>query len=178
MRRVWILFTISFAALLLSACGGAATPEPLVMTIEMSEYAFSPEQIEVQVGQEVTFNLVNVGDLEHEIMFGRDVMIVDGRPAGYSVDMFEMADVEPMVEMQEGMEMEDDHESDEGDHAEDDHSEDGHEGFMVLLPAGDETATLSFTVTEDMVGEWEIGCFELDGVHYDAGMVGTLIVTE
>lgn len=171
MRRVWILFTVSFAALLLSACGGAATPEPLVMTIEMSEYAFSPEQIEVQVGQDVTLNLVNVGELEHEIMFGRDVMQVDGRPAGYMVDMFEMADVEPMVEMQEGMEMGDEHEEDEAEHDEDDHA-----GFMVFLPAGNDTATLSFTVTEDMVGEWEIGCFELEGVHYDAGMRGTLIV--
>jgi hypothetical protein len=29
-----------------------------------------------------------------------------------------------------------------------------------------------------MLGEWEMGCFELDGVHYDQGMVGTFIVTE
>jgi uncharacterized cupredoxin-like copper-binding protein len=27
-----------------------------------------------------------------------------------------------------------------------------------------------------MVGEWEMGCFEQDGVHYDAGMKGTLVV--
>jgi hypothetical protein len=27
-----------------------------------------------------------------------------------------------------------------------------------------------------MVGEWEIGCFSLDGVHYTSGMKGTIIV--
>lgn len=35
---------------------------------------------------------------------------------------------------------------------------------------------ISDTVTEDMIGEWEVGCFLQDGVHYDAGMHGTLIV--
>jgi uncharacterized cupredoxin-like copper-binding protein len=28
-----------------------------------------------------------------------------------------------------------------------------------------------------MVGEWEIGCFSQDGVHYDAGMKGTFVVS-
>jgi uncharacterized cupredoxin-like copper-binding protein len=27
-----------------------------------------------------------------------------------------------------------------------------------------------------MVGEWEIGCFEQEGVHYDAGMHGPLTI--
>jgi hypothetical protein len=28
-------------------------------------------------------------------------------------------------------------------------------------------------VTEEMIGEWEMGCFSLDGVHYTSGMVGS-----
>jgi hypothetical protein len=36
---------------------------------------------------------------------------------------------------------------------------------------------VTFTVTEEMVGEWEIGCFLLEGVHYDSGMVGKFIVS-
>jgi len=156
----------------LAACGGAATPEPVNLTIELSEYAFSPNQIELQVGQEVTFNIVNVGQLDHEIMFGREVMMMDDRPNGYSTDMFESAGVEPMVMMEESeMTMDEDHEE-----GEDDHGEMGHEGFMVFLPPGNDKASMTFTVTDDMVGEWEIGCFELDGVHYDAGMKGTLVV--
>jgi plastocyanin len=139
----------------------------------MSEYAFSPDQIELQVGQEVTFTIVNVGALEHEIMFGREVMMTDGRPAGYRMDMFESAHVEPEVMMETGMEMGDEHQDEEDDHGEEEHA-----GFMVYLPAGDDQATMTFTVTEEMVGEWEIGCFELEGVHYDAGMIGTLVVTQ
>ena len=40
----------------------------------------------------------------------------------------------------------------------------------------DDQATVSFIVTEEMLGEWEMGCFELDGVHYDSGMIGTFVV--
>jgi uncharacterized cupredoxin-like copper-binding protein len=35
---------------------------------------------------------------------------------------------------------------------------------------------VKFTVTKDMVGEWEMGCFAQEGVHYTAGMVGKLVV--
>jgi plastocyanin len=168
MRSVFLFLVISMAALLLTACGGATTPEPVNLTIEMSEFAFLPNQIELQVGQEVTLTIVNVGALEHEIMFGRDVMMVDGRPSGYMMDMFESAHVEPEVMMTTGMGMGDEHQDDEDEHT----------GFMVFLPVGDDKATMTFTVTDDMFGEWEIGCFEQDGVHYDAGMIGTLVITQ
>ncbi|MBC8507354.1 MAG: cupredoxin domain-containing protein [Anaerolineales bacterium] len=199
MKRFYLFLIISVVALILAACSAAA-PEPVNLTIELSEYAFSPTEIELQVGQEVTFTIVNVGALEHEIMFGREVNMMENRPNGYSTDMFESAGVEPMVMMETSseMEMEDEHEEgedmhdDEGEHKEgeddemameDDHEEGeddhmAHDGFMVFLPAGNDTATISFTVTEEMVGEWEIGCFELDGVHYDAGMVGKLVVNK
>ncbi|MBG7610134.1 MAG: cupredoxin domain-containing protein [Anaerolineae bacterium] len=173
MNRKTLLLTTSLAVLALAACSTAAAPEPVSISIELSEYAFSPSQIELQVGQEVTLDIVNVGQLDHEIMFGRDVMMVENRPSGYMMDMFENGNVEPMVIMDTGMEMEEEHAEGEDGHEED---EMGHEGFMVFLPPGDDTASISFTVTDDMVGEWEIGCFELNGVHYDAGMVGTLVV--
>jgi hypothetical protein len=156
---------IGFVLLLAAACGGAK-PEPANITIEMSEYAFTPETIELQVNQDVTLNLVNIGALDHEIMIGRDVMMMDNRPNGYQVDFFENAGVEPTVEMGE---------MGEGDHEHED--EEMHSGFMVLLPENGGTATMKFTVTEDMVGEWEMGCFEQEGVHYTAGMVGTVVVT-
>jgi hypothetical protein len=78
--------------------------------------------------------------------------------------------------MEEGDEhMEGDEHDEEGEHMEE--GEHAHSGFMVLVPAAKDTYTMSFTVTEDMLGEWEIGCFLLDGVHYISGMVGTLTVT-
>jgi plastocyanin len=49
-------------------------------------------------------------------------------------------------------------------------------GFMVSIPQGGEDMTMTFTVTEDMVGEWEIGCFSDGGSHYTQGMIGKLIV--
>jgi uncharacterized cupredoxin-like copper-binding protein len=54
--------------------------------------------------------------------------------------------------------------------------EEEHAGFVAILGAGGQ-GTLTFSVTEDMVGEWEMGCFEQDGVHYDAGMHGPVTIT-
>lgn len=157
-----VLTGMVFLLLLLSACA-QATPEPAAYTIEMTEYAFTPNTIEVQVGQKVTINLVNKGALEHEIMFGRDVRMTDNRPNGYQHDMFAESGVEPaLTSMQE---------TDSHGHGGADHS-----GFMVTLKqTGDENA-LTFTATKDMLGEWEMGCFALEGVHYTSGMVGKLVV--
>ena len=91
------------------------------MTINMEEYAFTPADLEFQVGQEVTLHLTNSGALEHEIMFGRDVMMMGGMPNGFNVDMFETAGVEPVVSVE--MSMETDSEGEEHTE-EDEHSED------------------------------------------------------
>lgn len=161
MKQIKFLLVL-VAVVILAACA-QSTPEPVTFTIEMTEYAFNPDTIEVQAGQQVTLNLINRGTLEHEIMFGRDVMMMDNHPNGYQTDMFEEAGVEPEVMMMEGME--------EGGH-----EEEGHTGFMVLLPETGAEATMTFTATPEMVGEWEMGCFELEGVHYNSGMVGKFIV--
>ncbi len=163
--RTWIVITfVSALALLLVACGGGATPEPVTYEIVMIEYSFTPAALELKVGQQVTLNLVNNGQLQHEIMFGREVMMMNNRPAGYQTDMFEAGGVTPEVH-QEMMPMEEEEE------------EEAHVGFMVVLPVVGK-ATLTFTVTDSMVGEWEMGCFEQDGVHYDSGMKGTVTVTK
>lgn len=169
MRQViYILFGL-IALLLVSACA-QSSPEPVTYSIEMAEYSYTPNTFEAKVGQQVTFELVNNGALEHELMFGRDVMMMDNHPSGYQHDMFDEARIEPAVMMMESME--------EGEHQEEAGHDDGvdHQGFMVVLPKTNDRATLSFTVTEDMLGEWEMGCFLLDGVHYTAGMVGKFVV--
>lgn len=148
--------------IILAACGGGAT-QAVSYDIDMAEYSYSPERLSLKVGQEVTLNLSSSGQLQHEVMFGREVMKMDNRPAGYTEDMFELAGVEPEV-TQDG---EPEHE----------HEEEMHSGFMLALPV-DGTATMKFIVTKEMLGEWEMGCFELDGVHYDAGMIGSVSVTE
>ena len=156
--------------LLLAACAGgkpenSAKPEPVKYTVEMTEFAFQPADLQAKVGQEVTIELVNSGVLEHELMVGRDVKMTNNRPDGYEHDMFAAADAEPMVMggKEDGMDM-------SGNGSE-------HTGFMVIVPNGSENATVTFTATNDMVGEWEIGCFSQDGVHYDAGMKGKFVVS-
>jgi uncharacterized cupredoxin-like copper-binding protein len=154
-----LVFTLSALALVLIACSpGTPELEPVSFQIDMTEYAFDPPSIELQVGQQATLELTNSGQLDHEIMFGREVMTEENRPAGYMEDLFETANVTPQVTSDDQLPPE-----------EDEH------GFMVILPPGG-TATISFPVTEAMVGEWEMGCFEQDGVHYDAGMHGPLTI--
>ena len=162
MKKGYVAGIIAAFVFLLAACGGEA-PEAVSFDINMTEYTFSPERLSLKVGQEVTLNLSNASQLQHEIMFGREMMKMENRPAGYMEDMFEAGGVEPEV-TQEG---EPEHE----------HEEEMHSGFMVALPT-DGTGTMKFIVTEGMLGEWEMGCFEQDGVHYDAGMIGSVSVTQ
>ncbi len=197
MNRIPFILLVGVLALILVACGGQAAEAEF--TIEMTEFAYSPETIEVSVGQEVTLHIVNHGALAHEVMIGREVVMEDGHPVNFVHNMFEKN--EPMImgadehqdeaEHEEGDEHSENMEAHEGEdpHAEDTHSEgdDSHgegehggedHGFMVSLPAGDEDqiSSITFTVTEDMVGEWKIGCFLDEGTHYTAGMVGDFIV--
>jgi uncharacterized cupredoxin-like copper-binding protein len=193
-KILWVLVFI-IGALVLVGCS-AADPAP-VIDLEMNEFGFIPEEIELKVGQVVTLKMVNVGEIEHEFMVGREVVFDGIQPAGYVHDMFE--GVEPVVTYSEHGhedgeaddhhdedEVEDHHEEGEDHHDDDvaeDHHDDDHEhhGFMVLLAGTEDAegateASIQFTVTEEMVGNWEIGCFLEDGGHYDEGMIGTLVV--
>ena len=160
MNTIAKLTILAAALMLLAACAGAA-PQPVGLNIDMKEYGFTPNILEFQVGQEVTLSLTNSGVLEHEILFGREVMMENNRPAGYQEDMFAAGGETPEVTqsaMPESAPM-------------------AHEGFMVVLPPG-ATAEITFTMTEGMVGEWEMGCFSQEGVHFDAGMKGTVTVSQ
>jgi uncharacterized cupredoxin-like copper-binding protein len=162
MSKRFVFLFVGLIALLLAACGGGGAPEPVSYDIDMTEYSFTPNTLEFKVGQEVTLNLTNSGELVHEVMFGRNVMMMDNRPAGYQEDMFEVGGVTPEVlQVDEPQEEE----------------EEMHEGFMVAV-ANKGTGQIRFTVTDAMLGEWEMGCFEQEGVHYDAGMKGAVTVTQ
>lgn len=47
---------------------------------------------------------------------------------------------------------------------------------MVIVPKNGEERTITFTVTEDVTGEWENSCF-VDGGSHIQGMNVKLIVT-
>ncbi len=57
---------------------------------------------------------------------------------------------------------------------------DEHAGLMVMIDPRmvppDQATVLTFTVPEDKVGRWELGCFQERGQHYDDGMRAVLIV--
>lgn len=159
LKHPFLAVIVFVLALLLFACSpGQPQLEPVTIQLEMTEYAFDPPSLELRVGQQVTLQITNKGQLDHEIMFGREVMLMNNRPAGYMEDLFETANVQPQVTSADQLPPE-----------EDEH------GFMVILPPGG-TATVTFPVTAEMAGEWEMGCFEQDGVHYDAGMHGPLTI--
>ncbi len=150
--------------LILAGCSGKSG-ESVTLTIDMSEYAFTPNTLALKVGQEVTLELVNQGQLAHEIMIGQDVKVEHGHPAGYWKDFFAIANVTPQIlEASEGA-----GEAHEGDHE--------HGGYMVVLPKNGDKVVIRFKVTPAMIGEWEMGCFEQDGVHYTSGMKGVVTVT-
>lgn len=223
-----ILIVLSILTFILVGCSSSEAG-PVELTIDLAEFSYAPNNIELKVGQEVTLTITNTGALRHEIMFGRDtVMMADGIPNGYELDMFEFAGVEPggmMLmdaddheeegmdmegmdmegddQVEDGMDMEGDDNEEEGmdmegeEHEDDgdDHEEEGmdmegmemegeeedhdmHAGYMTTIDINGGTTTITFTVTEDMVGVWEYGCFLDKGTHYAAGMVGTLTIVE
>jgi hypothetical protein len=94
-------------------------------------------------------------------MIGREVIKTDNLPSGYATDMFESAGVKPTVT---------------GGSTQSQEGENAQTGFMVLVDANGGKATVTFPVTKEMVGEWEMGCFEQNGVHYIAGMKGPFTV--
>lgn len=159
------LTILAAMALVLAACGGGGTTADADgrVVIDLTEFEFSPNSIELVVGQEVTLVLSNEGEKEHEFMIGENVNTDPGYPNGFEVDFFDTTDavVDPMDAM-EGMEGEE---------------EMGHTGLMVVRQPGQE-ATITFTPTAESVGEWQIGCFEEEGAHWDDGMQGTLTVVE
>lgn len=172
-RTSLYLLSLSVVLLLvLAACaqpgGGAATSggssSSGETTITMTESKFDPDTIQVKAGQEVTLRLVNEGEKEHEILFGRNLKMEEGAPGGYEVDLFERDPNQVEASGGEGF-----HEGTPEEIAE--------EGYHVELEPGAE-GTLVFTVPASKAGEWEMGCFIDDGAHYDEGMKGTFVVEE
>ena len=229
-----MILTVSMLA---AACGsggdggqasGAGGDPDAHIRVNMTEYGFGSDVIEVRAGQTVEFLLKNSGDLDHEFMIGREVTVaMDGMATGFEHDFFEglMPIVDPPEAgmVMESMEMDMDGDSmdmDDGSMDMDDGSmdmdmdgdsmemdmddgsmdmdmdggsmdmdgddgsmdmdtdghDDGHHGFMVTLAPGG-TASVTVTIPDDAVGDWEIGCFRDKGTHWSSGMHATLRIT-
>lgn len=187
---------VGLLALLVGACGGGdgdAVADGGEIEISMFEYQFEPAEIHLKAGTTVTFVLTNDGGTAHELMAGHNVHTEDGHPHGFESDFFDTVSnlsIDPPDALETSMEGMGDGSMDDmasdttmGDMASDttmgDMGDDEHMDMGVMVgrePA--ETARITFTVTNDSVGEWDIGCFEEEGEHWAKGMKGKIIVEE
>lgn len=199
MKRLIILAAFSLAAIFMASCGpSGTTPDEsgelqIIQIDEEGGMRFEPDNVVLTAGQPVRIVLENTGEKDHEFMVGRNVVMTDdGAPNGFEIDFFE--GIEDLVEVQlgegamlmidgetvsmGGMDMAEAEETDMAEGEEMAMEEEGeHMGFMIMNDAGSGATIIEFTVPEDRVGEWEMGCFEDDGSHYDDGMKGKLVVT-
>lgn len=73
------VFAVLALAVVIAACGGGAAPASgRTITIEMSDFAFSPSAIDLAPGERVTLTFRNVGTVEHEFMAGSEPMMGTG----------------------------------------------------------------------------------------------------
>lgn len=74
MRRTLALVTTALIVLVATACGGDDTPggdsAGRRIDVEMQDNVFSPDTIDVQAGETVTFVFTNGGDAVHEAFVG------------------------------------------------------------------------------------------------------------
>jgi len=160
MRRIPIAISILFA---LFAAGCSMGDDEIVLApdsvgeivIDMNEFDFGVDLIEVTAGQTVTFVILNSGANEHEFMIGRDVVETDeGYPNGFVHDFFET--VTPIVDPPSaGMDMGAmdmggmDMGSDDMASADDDHAEESMDMDMDM-PAADEDMAEDMDMDMDM----------------------------
>jgi uncharacterized cupredoxin-like copper-binding protein len=165
----------AISASLAAACGPAATPatppaasrEPgrleAKVTIEMGDFVFATDQgvaggpFRVPAGKTVGIRVVNKDEMEHEILFGREVESKDGLPVGYKVPLFEEVSADVFV-YPSGKKVEVVTEDELGE--------------IELEPGAEVWIRANFPAA--LKGEWEIGCI-LPG-HYERGMKAKLII--
>jgi uncharacterized cupredoxin-like copper-binding protein len=144
-------------ALLVSACGGdddaAATPDDGVVRITMTDNHYDPEEIELEAGQQVTFEFTNDGEVTHEAFIGDDAEQEEHE-----------AEMTPPESALPGHDM-------EGEGSEESGTEHGRGDSLVVEPG--ETGTLEYMADES--GSVLIGCHEPG--HWASGMRATIEVT-
>ena len=209
-NKIWALLVLMLG-LLVTGCSSAfqpaATPTPTQnpeapgFTIQLTEFAFTPDRIKLRVGQNVTFHVINAGATEHELMIGRNPLRNENGELGdgFEHDFFalttpkvtgdaqvmgmesggmNMGTATPEAGMTTGTEIPGSGMAMEtGTPGAQMGGMEMENGFMVMFEPKQE-ATITFTVTKDMLGTWTMGCFETSAgkVHFDQGMVGNVIV--
>lgn len=145
---------VAAAALALSGSALAATASQRIEVV-LSDYAFSPNQLTLQVGKTYEIVLINRGSSEHEFVVGRGGRVSaaeEGGEEGFQENFFEGIDV--TVAFEGGMV--------------------GAEELGEVEVEPGHQVTLTFTVPAGKQGSWEMACF-VPG-HYELGMHGSVTV--
>jgi uncharacterized cupredoxin-like copper-binding protein len=163
-------------ATVLVACGGSesnpsdtsettASTAPDTIEITMTDYGYSPSDVTVPAGQEVTLQLTNDGSVEHYFVVGDTIA---SSQDGFQQNLFSGVSLTKNKQTEgHAEEEEEEHEEEEG----------GHENVFELPPGG--SGSMTFTLPASKAGTYAIACFETTGgqKHYQMGMEGTLTVT-
>jgi hypothetical protein len=126
------------------------------LEIVLDSYAFVEDDLTVRAEEPATLVIVNRDEVSHPVTFGRDLVQDDGRAAGYAESLF--AGLDPRVTPASA-------------------GRDAVEHGTIVVRGG-ETVTVEVTFPRDRVGTWSVGCFLGRGCHYEAGLHGTLEVTD
>lgn len=69
MKKLFLLFVMVFASsLLLSACGSA---NPTELKVNMNDFSYTPMEMKIPAGKEITLTATNDGKVDHEFVIMR-----------------------------------------------------------------------------------------------------------
>lgn len=152
MKRVLVLAAVILVTA--TACGGdddsgtvASSGDERTVDIEMQDIAYSPDQVDVEVGETIRFVFENTGKVQHDAYIGDEAAQMDHEKEMMAAD-------------------------DEDDGGMDHGGGGGGDDGSITVEPGD-TGELTYTFEE--AGTVLIGCHEPG--HYDAGMIITVEVT-
>jgi uncharacterized cupredoxin-like copper-binding protein len=63
-KKLFVILAVMVCVFILAACG----PKSVTLDVDMAEFKFSPNRLEVPAGGEVTVNFNNIGALEHDMV--------------------------------------------------------------------------------------------------------------
>lgn len=152
------LILLAAAMLATGTLAVAQEVERVELVIELREFSFTVAggeanaPIVLEVGRPYRLVFANVGMMEHEVLIGRTVVMDNGMPDGYENHLLDTVPVRVVG----------------------DEWEVGTSGFVEVELEPGESVTIHVTLTPDLIGTWEIGCF-VPG-HYQAGMSAPVVV--